>query len=50
MLLLLRYLILSFSLQELTLRDVPLLLLAFYEKATLSRASALPSKQLLPDV
>jgi len=50
MLLLLCYLILSFSLQELTLQDVPLLLLAFYEKATLSRACALPSKQLLPDV
>jgi len=38
------------SLQDLTLQNVPLLLLALYEKATLSRASALPSRQLLPDV
>ena len=39
-----------FSSQDLTLQDAPLLLLALYEKATLSRASALPSRQLLPDV
>ena len=42
--------VIPISLQDLTLQDVPLLLLALYEKATLSRASALPSRQLLPDV
>ena len=38
------------SLKDLDLKDTPLLLLALYEKATLSRASALPFRQLLPDV
>ena len=38
------------SLKDLELKDTPLLLLALYEKATLSRANALPFRQLLPDV
>jgi len=42
--------VIPISLQDLTLQDVPLLLLALYKKATLSRASALSSRQLLPDV
>ena len=36
--------------QNLALQDAPLLLLAFYQKATLSRAKTLSSRQLLPEV
>ena len=38
------------DLQDLPLQDAPLLLLALYEKVTLSRACPLPSSQLLPNV
>ena len=38
------------SLKDLELKDTPLLLLALYEKATISRVNVLSFRQLLPDV